>query len=394
MITEEKYRPYYRPILSDFLSEELSDDRLYVRPTEWYEENNITLVTDCRVTSIDTKAKKLVAEENQEFTYDKLIIATGARSNIPPIPGADLDGVYSLRSLDDAKELKKVFKQTKKALVIGGGVLGLEAVWEMLSLGIEVTVVEFSDRIMPRQLDIDFSKKLQDLMVAKGVKLHLGVATDEILGDGKATEVKLSDGTVLVTELVLLSTGVKPNCELAEAAGIEVKQGIIVDERMRTNVNDVFAIGDVAQFGERVIGLWPISMEMGKIVGSTVTGDWLEYKQPLLSTLLKAFDTDIFSVGEVNWADGECRIVEVSDPKNNYYKKSFIKDGVLKGEIIMGQDVDTRETLHGLGRDESGEKQYNKWICRVCNYVHEGPEPPDVCPVCGAPKDAFDPVED
>lgn len=393
MITEEKYSPYYRPMLSDLLSEDLSDDRLYVRPAEWYEENNITLITDCKITSIDAKAKK-IASDNQEFSYDKLIIATGARSNIPPITGADKEGVYSLRDLDDALKLKEVFKNTKKAVVVGGGVLGLEAVWEMVSLGLEVTVVEFSDRIMPRQLDQEFSEKLQDLMEAKGVKLYLGAATDEILGEAKVTGVKLKDGTVIDTELVLLSTGVKPNVELAETAGLEVKQGIIVDERMRTNVNDIFAIGDVAQFGERVIGLWPISMEMGKIVGSTVTGDWLEYKQPKLSTLLKAFDTDIFSVGEVNWAEGECRVVVVSDPKNNYYKKSFIKDGVLKGEIIMGQDVDTRETLHGLGRDESGEKRYNKWICRVCNYVHEGPEPPDVCPVCGAPKDAFDPVED
>ncbi|NLJ72311.1 MAG: FAD-dependent oxidoreductase [Syntrophomonadaceae bacterium] len=394
IITGEGYRPYYRPMLSDYLGEDLTDTRLYVRSAGWYEENDIKLITDCIIASLDVNAKKAVAENGDEFTYDKLIIATGARSNIPPIAGADKEGVYSLRELADAIKLKEAFKNTKKAVVIGGGVLGLEAVWEMVSLGIEVTVVEFSDRIMPRQLDLDFSAKLQDLMIAKGVKLHLDVATDEILGDAKVTGVKLNDGTIVETELVLLSTGVKPNVELAEAAGLEIKQGIIVDERMRTNVNDVFAIGDVAQFGERIIGLWPISMEMGKIVGSTVTGDWLEYKQPVLTTLLKAFDTDIFSVGEVNLDPSECRIVEVNDPKNNYYKKSFIVDGVLKGEIIMGQDIDTRDTLGSLGRDESGKKQYNKWKCRVCNYVHEGPEPPDVCPVCGAPKDAFEPVED
>ncbi|HZK43114.1 MAG TPA: FAD-dependent oxidoreductase [Syntrophomonadaceae bacterium] len=393
MITEEAYRPYYRTMLSELLSKEFSDAKLYVRSDSWYKENNIDLITNCKITNIDTKAKKLVAEDSKEFSYDKLIIATGARSNIPPIPGADKQAVYSLRDLADALEIKARFKDIKKALVIGGGVLGLEAVWGMVKQGIEVTVVEFSDRIMPRQLDATFSQKLQDLMAAKGVKLHLGVATDEIIGDSSATGVKLSDGTIIETDLVLLSTGIKPNVELADEAGLVIKQGIIVDEKMRTNISDVFAIGDVAQFGERVIGLWPVSMEMGKIVASTVTGDWLEYKQPVLSTLLKAFDTDIFSVGEVNWPDGESRIVEVSDPKNNYYKRTFIVDGVLKGEIIMGTDVDTRKTLHGLGRTESGEKKYDKWICRVCNYVHEGSEPPDICPVCGAGKDAFDPVE-
>ncbi len=393
MITEEDFIPYYRPMLSDLLSEDLSDEKLYIHPQAWYEENKIELVTNCQVTSIDTKAKKIIGADDKEFTYNKLIIATGARSNIPPITGADKSGVYSLRNLADALEIKAAFKNTKKAVVIGGGVLGLEAVWEMVSLGIEVAVVEFSDRIMPRQLDADFSKKLQDIMEAKGVKLHLGVATDEIIGDTGVTGVKLNNGTILEADLVLLSTGVKPNTELAVAAGLEVKQGIIVDEKMRTSTPDVLAIGDVAQFGERVIGLWPVSMEMGKVAASTVTGDWLEYQQPVLSTMLKAFDTDIFSVGEVNWPDGECRIVEISDPKKNYYKKSFIKDGVLKGEIIIGSEVDTRETLQGLGRDDSGEKRYDKWKCRVCNYIHEGPEPPDECPVCGAPKELFDPVE-
>lgn len=393
MITEEGYRPYYRPMLSDLLSEDLSDDRLYIHDAAWYEENNIKLITNCRITSIDISAKKVVAEDNNEFTYNKLIIATGARSNIPPIPGADKQGVYSLRTLADALEIKEAFKNAKKAVVVGGGVLGLEAVWEMVSLGMEVSVVEFSDRIMPRQLDVDFSNRLQELMESKGVKLHLGVSTEEIIGDVNAGGVRLNNGTIIQADLVLLSTGVKPNVELAVQAGLDVKQGIVVDEKMRTSVPDVLAIGDVAQFGERVIGLWPVSMEMGRIAGSTVTGDWLEYQQPVLSTMLKAFDTDIFSVGEVNWDEGECRIEEISDPKNNYYKKSFIKDGVLKGEIVMGTDVDTRKSLHGLGRDESGEKRYNKWECRVCNYIHEGPEPPEECPVCGAPKDLFDPVE-
>lgn len=393
MLTEEGFLPYYRPMLSDLLSEDLSDDRLYIRSKEWYEEKDIKVITSCKVNNIDTKAKNITTEDSQEFAYDKLIIATGARSNIPPITGADKAGVYSLRNMADALEIKAAFKNTKKAVVVGGGVLGLEAVWEMVSLGIEVSVVEFSNRIMPRQLDADFSQKLQELMEAKGVKLHLDVATEEITGDVKVTGVKLNNGTVIEADLVLLSTGVKPNTELAAAAGIDVKQGIVVDEKMRTSVADVLAVGDVAQFGERVIGLWPVSMEMGKIAASTVTGDWLEYQQPVLSTLLKAFDTDIFSVGEVNWAEGECRIVEVRDPKNNYYKRSYIKDGVLKGEIIMGSEVDTRDTLQGLGRDESGEKRYNKWKCRVCNYIHEGPEPPDECPVCGAPKELFDPVE-
>ncbi|MDD3271637.1 MAG: FAD-dependent oxidoreductase, partial [Syntrophomonadaceae bacterium] len=357
------------------------------------EENQVDLRTGSRVVKIDTAGKKLEIESGDSIEYDKLIIATGARSNIPPFKGTDKEGVYSMRSLDDALKLKAAIKTAKKAVVIGGGVLGLEAVWEMIGSGMAVAVVEFNQRLMPRQLDEAASLRLQELMKEQGIQLCLGVATDEILGDGQVTGVKLSDGTVLEADLVLLSTGVRPNVELAQEAGIEVAQGLVVDDNMRTSVSNVYAAGDVAQFGERPVGLWPVSMEMGRIAGAAAAGDWVEYKQPLISTMLVAFDREIFSIGEVNLSPEECRIVEVIDPVEKYYKKSYIKDGVLVGEIIIAPKVDTSESVRNLGRDKSGTKQYKRWKCRVCGYIHEGPEPPDICPVCGAPKDMFDPVE-
>jgi len=393
MLSEEGSRPYYRPALSDLLSEDLPENRLYVFDQGWYEENQVALRTNSRVVKIDTAGKKLGMESGDSIEYDKLIIATGARSNIPPFKGTDKEGVYSMRSLDDALKLKAAMKTAKKAVVIGGGVLGLEAVWEMISSGMTVAVVEFNQRLMPRQLDEAASLRLQELMVDKGVQLCLGVATDEILGDGQVTGVKLNDGTVLDADLVLLSTGVRPNVELAQEAGIEVAQGIVVDDNMRTSVSNVYAAGDVAQFGERPVGLWPVSMEMGRTAGAAAAGDWVEYKQPLISTMLVAFDREIFSIGEVNLPPEECRIVEVIDPLEKYYKKSYIKDGVLVGEIIIAPKVDTSESVRNLGRDKSGKKHYKRWKCRVCGYIHEGPEPPDICPVCGAPQDMFDPVE-
>ena len=141
-----------------------------------------------------------------------------------------------------------------------------------------------------------------------------------------------------------------------------------------------------------MIGLWPVSLEMGKVAGANAAGDWLEYKEPVLSTMLVAFDMEIFSVGEVNLPAEEVRVAEIWDPKENFYKKSFIKDGVLMGEIIIAPRVDSSEALRNLGRDKSGKKRANKWKCRVCGYIHEGPEPPEECPVCGASKDMFDPI--
>lgn len=393
MLSEEEYRPYYRPALSDLLSEDLPDNRLYVFDQEWYTENNVELRTGIRVVRIEPDRQVVKTERDESIPYTKLIVATGARSNIPPFKGAENQGVYALRSLKDALQLKAAIKQAGKAVVIGGGVLGLEAVWEMISSGLEAAVIEHNQRIMPRQLDEPASLRLQQLMENKGVKLYLGVDTEEIIGDGKVRGVRLSSGEVLPADLVLLSTGVKPNIELARDAGLEVAQGVMVDSSMRTSLPNIYAAGDGAQFGERLVGLWPVSLEMGRVAGAAAAGDWVEYKAPLLSTMLVAFDMEIFSIGEVNLPSEECRIVEVNDPLENFFKRSYFKEGVLVGEIIIAPKVDATQSMQGLGRDSSGKRRAKHWKCRVCGYVHEGPEPPDECPVCGASKDMFDPVD-
>lgn len=393
IVSEEADLPYYRPALSDLLGEDLPDQRLFIFDSSWYEQQVIQVKTGCRVESLNIKDKTIVLNDGNVLPYNRLILATGARSNLPPFPGVSFPGVFALRSLADARRLKEAMGKGKKAVVIGGGVLGLEAVWEMVGAGMQVTVVEHAPRLMPRQLDEYSSARLADLIKNYGVSLLMGKDVDKIEGDSRLTGVRLLDGQLLEADLVLLSTGVKPNVELAVEAGVDVKQGIIVDASMRTSVADIYAAGDVAQFGERLIGLWPVSMEMGRVAGAAAAGDWVEYSEPVLSTMLAAFDREIFSLGDVNIPPEECRIVEVNDPAQGYFKRSFLKDGVLVGEIIIAPRVDTSESMRKLGRDQSGKKHHNKWKCRVCGYVHEGPEPPDECPVCGAPRDMFDPLD-
>ncbi|HNX92444.1 MAG TPA: FAD-dependent oxidoreductase [Syntrophomonas sp.] len=392
ILSEEAVKPYYRPALSDYLSEDLQDKKFYVYSDDWYQENRVEVKTSCKVTAVDTKARAVTIEDGTNLSYNKLIIATGARSNIPPIPGADQQGVYALRSYQDAQVLKKAIQAAKSAVVIGGGVLGLEAVWEMISQGVDVSIIENNTRIMPRQLDEDASLRLQKLMTERGVKLYLGVGTEEISGDGQASGVKLNNGQWLPADLVLLSTGVKPNVELAQAAGINVDRGIVVDNGMRTSASDVFAAGDVAQVGDRLIGLWSISTDMGNVAGANAAGDWVEYKEPIISTMLAAFDHEIFSIGDVNLPAEKCRVTEVWDPVEDFYKKTYMQDGVLMGEIIIAPKVNTAEAFRSLGKDGSGKKRVTKWKCQVCGYIHEGPEPPDECPVCGAPKERFEPI--
>jgi len=228
LLTEEAFKPYYRPALSDLLSEYLPDERLYVMMNQWYEENRVEIKTSCQVTALNTAGKQVTLSDGSSLSYDKLILATGARSNIPPLPGTDKPGVFALRNLANATALKAAITTAKKAVVIGGGVLGLEAVWSMVSAGLEVTVVEHNNRIMPRQLDESSSERLQQLMLFKGVQLCLSADTGEILGDTAVNGVKLKDGRILEADLVLLSTGVKPNIELASAAGLTVDRGIMV----------------------------------------------------------------------------------------------------------------------------------------------------------------------
>ena len=393
ILSDEEYRPYYRPALSDLLSEDLPDQRLYVFDQAWYAENRVDLRTGTRVIRIDSNQHTVITEQGDSIPYNKLIVATGARSNIPPFKGVEKSGVFALRSLQDALLLKEAIKKAKKAVVIGGGVLGLEAVWEMVSNGVEVAVVEHSQRIMPRQLDEPASGQVQQLLTAKGVKLYLGLDTEEIVGDDQVQGVRLSDGQVLEADLVLLSTGVKPNIELARDAGLEIAQGVVVDASMRTSAANIYAAGDGAQYGERLVGLWPVSLEMGRVAGAAAGGDWIEYKAPVLSTMLAAFDMEIFSIGDVNLDSEQCRVVEVKDPMENFFKRSYFKNGVLVGEIIIASRVDTSQSMQNLGRDSGGKKHYNHWKCRVCGYVHEGAEAPDECPVCGASKDMFDPVD-
>jgi NAD(P)H-nitrite reductase large subunit len=235
MLSEEVHRPYYRPALSDLLSEDLPDKRLYVFEEAWYQENNIKIMNGIHIDKIDPAGKMVISATGDSYPYTKLIVATGACSNIPPFKGVEQDGVFALRSLSDALALKEAIKSAQKAVVIGGGVLGLEAVWEMISSGVEVSVIEHNQRIMPRQLDEPASLRLQQLMADKGVKLYLGLDTEEIVGNGKVTGVKLNDGQLLPADLVLLSTGVKPNIELAQTAGLEIAQGVVVDSSMRTS---------------------------------------------------------------------------------------------------------------------------------------------------------------
>jgi len=392
ILTEEKIKPYYRPVLSVLIGSDLPDEKFYVYDDEWYRRKQVEVRTSSRVARLDTALRQVALEDGSVLDYDKLILATGARSLIPQIPGTDKTGVFTLRNWADAKSMQKSFKEGQRVLLAVTGLQGLQLVDPLVKQGLQVTLVDSNPRLMPHQLDEMGSERLRQLMVENGVGVLLGVEVAAVLGGEQVNGVQLSDGQVVDADIVVFSVGFVPAVELAKTAGIEVDYGIQVDESMRTSASDVFAAGDAAQLGGVRVGSWAVALEMGRIAGANAAGDWLEYSKPLVPVMVKIFGQEVFSLGEVNLPPEECRITEVWEEKENYYQKSFVRDGVLVGVIIMAPKVDTRESMASLGRDASGAMRTNNWKCRVCGYVHEGLEPPDECPACGADRDMFDPV--
>lgn len=332
MISDEKHLTYYRIKLSEALSKEFSDKEFFVKDQNWYDEKNINLKLNSKVEKIDIEKKQVEIENAESIEYDKLLIAVGGRSFIPPIKGREKTGVFALRSLDDLEEIKDYFKSCEKITVLGGGLLGLEAAWAIKKLGKHVDVVEFFPHLLPRQLDEKISKKFSDILVEKELNLHLGVSAEEILGEKSVEAIKLSDGSKLETQAVLISAGVRSRLELVNETDIKSDKGIQVDKYMKTNIDDIYAAGDVAEVDGIVAGLWGIAGDQGKIAGSNMTGEAEEYKLPKLTTMLNIAECSIFSTGNIEEYD-EAYEEESEDGDASY--KLCVTDGKITGGIIF-----------------------------------------------------------
>lgn len=331
IITDEKYQTYYRIKLSEAISKDFSDKQLFVRDKEWYEDLNIEVLLNTRVTKIDTLSKEIYTHD-EKINYDKLLIASGSESFIPPIEGSEKKGVFALRSLKDLEEIKEYFKTSNRVAVLGGGLLGLEAAWAIKKLGKLVDVVEFFPQLLPRQLDEKIAKKFSDILTGKEINLHLGVSAKEIMGDERVEGIELSDGNKLETDAILISAGVRPRLELVKETNIEYDRGIKVDKYMETNIEDVFAAGDIAEIDGMVAGLWTIANDQGKIAGKNMTGEKEEYKFPRLTTTLRIADCSIFSIGDIQQYDSAYE--EYNEDSDASYKLC-VTEGKITGSIIF-----------------------------------------------------------
>jgi len=333
----EPYPYYPRPYLWRFIADEMAQEDLYFQPLPWYEEKGIQFHIDTRVAAIDTEEHRLTLSDGQSVMYDRLLVATGARPFVPPIEGVDKEGVFTLRTLEDALAIKAYAADVSKAMVVGGGLLGLETARALHDGGLDTHVIEIADHLLPRQTDREGALVLRAILEAQGLELTTGVMVESILGGAKAEGVLTEDGRDFVGELILFSAGIRCRARLAEEAGLEVNRGIVVDERMRTSAEDVFAAGDVAEFEGRIYGNIPPSIEQANVAAANMMNSGSKtYAGTLATTTLEVAGARVTSLGTYNPDDTEAfHIVRRADPERGLYRKFVLDEGRIVGAILI-----------------------------------------------------------
>ncbi|MCZ8182837.1 MAG: nitrite reductase large subunit NirB [Beijerinckiaceae bacterium] len=331
---------YDRIMLSPVLSGEKTFEQIVIHGDGWYIDNGITLYKGHKVTEINRNTRTVTSEHGETAPYDKLIIATGSNPVIIPVPGHQLPGVLTYRDLDDVHAMMLAAKSRGKAVVIGGGLLGLEAAAGLQAQGMEVVVLHLMPTLMERQLDPAAGYLLQKAVEARGIKVHCKANTHEITGMDRVTGVRLDDGTIYPADLVVMAVGIRPNAALAKAAGLEVNRGIVVSPDMRTSDPHIFALGECAEASGQVFGLVAPLYDMAGVVAKQLTGDATAAFSPqATATKLKVTGIDLYSAGDFGDAKDREEIV-LRDPTRGVYKRLVLKDNILIGAVLYGDTGD------------------------------------------------------
>jgi nitrite reductase (NADH) large subunit len=359
MFGDEPYGNYNRILLSNILTGAQDPTEIFINPLDWYRENDIVLHAGSPVVKIDRAAKVVASEAGVQAEYDKLLIATGSRAFIPPIPGAhDSDGrlkqgVFGFRNIDDCNGIISRARQSSRAAVIGGGLLGLEAARGLLTHDCEVHVVHLARHLMEMQLDAPGGSMLKASMEKLGVNVHLEKSTTEVLGNGSVTGLKFKDGSTLDCDMLVIAAGIRPNAEIGFRAGLTVERAIVVDDHMRSvDDADVYVVGECAQHRGRVYGLVAPLWEQGKVFAEHITQRNLgaAYHGSKLATKLKVMGVELASMGITEPLEGD-ELIQFTEPKKGTYKKLIVGDGRLVGGILMGDISKAAYLMQAFDRD-------------------------------------------
>lgn len=352
IFTGEAYPFYYRVRFPELVAGEATLKDITIHTKEFYEGKNILLHLGEPIVEVFPEKKEAVSGQGKAYSYDLLLMATGGNAFVPPIQGNEKKGVFTLRTMKDAIEMKAFSEGIRQAILIGGGLVGLETGGALLRRGIKVSVIEQNPRILPRQMDREGAQILQEKMETMGFSFFLNGQTEEIMGKDKVEGVRLKDGRLVEGQMAIISAGVRPNLDLAKKMGMEIKNGILVNDRLETKTEGVFAAGDVAEHRNRVYGIWPAAQKQGEIAGVNMAGGEAFYAGTVVSNTLKVVGIDLTSTGEID-AEGKLECVVRSDrEKCNYCKVTFKEDKVV-GCILLGETKGTTELLHAIEQEIS-----------------------------------------
>ncbi len=337
---DEPYGNYNRILLSPVLAGEKTIDDIMLNGEEWYAEHGITLKKGVRVSEIRRDRRMVVDANGEETPYDRLLLATGSKPFILPIEGVDLPGVITFRDIHDVDRMLAAAKTGKRAVVIGGGLLGLEAANGLAKNGMEVTVIHLMDTLMERQLDAPSGGMLRDSLAERGLNFILEGKTRAILGDGKVERVSLEDGRSIDADLVVMAVGIKPNIELAQKAGLHCNRGVVVDDTMLTYDPRIYAVGECAEHRGVTYGLVAPLFEQAKVCADHLAERAIAaYRGSVTSTKLKVTGIDLFSAGDFTVGEEDEELV-MQDARGGIYKKIVLHDNKVKGAVLYGDTLD------------------------------------------------------
>jgi nitrite reductase (NADH) large subunit len=337
MFGDEPYGNYNRILLSNVLNGTQDPKEIFLNPLDWYTTNNVTLHAGKRVTKIDREARTVHADGVTE-NYDVLVFATGSRPFVPPIAGTTLHGVFLFRTLDDCRAIANFAKGKRHAVVIGGGLLGLEAAKGLMTHNLDVTVVEVGPWLMGVQLDQAGGAVLRETIEKLGITVRTGASAKELLGHMEVHAVRFADGSEIPADMVVISAGIRPNKELAQECGFETNRAILVDDQMRTNEPDVFAVGECAEHRGMVYGLVAPLWEQTKVLATFLTGTnpEVKYEGSKLATKLKVMGVELASMGRVSDVKPTDEVVQFSEPARQVYWKAIVRDGRVSAACLLG----------------------------------------------------------
>lgn len=331
---------YNRIMLSPVLAGEKTADEIVLHPRSWYEEHGITLHAGDPVVAIDRKRRTVRAQSGREVAYDRLLLATGSQPFIVPVPGADLPGVVGFRDLDDVDTMLQAAREGRHAVVIGGGLLGLEAANGLLRRGMDVTVVHLTGSLLNQQLDVDASLLLKGALEGRGLRIRLDAETEAILGDGKVQKVRFKDGAEAPADLVVMAAGVRPNVALARAAGLHVERAIVVDDTLQSYDPRVYAVGECVQHRKATFGLVAPIWDQARVCAAHLAGlGHRRYVQQATATKLKVTGIDLYSAGDIVGGPGTQDLV-LRDRRAGVYKRLVLEGNRITGAVLYGDVAD------------------------------------------------------